>query len=121
MAFNVREGFWGLEHLRLGFCRKLFKMKVDAFMPRYQGKACRVEVLTADDGAPKLCARCGFVKMKAIFDSGWQMEMCSALPLVSLDNPVFKQWQLALAAGPSDNAEPKVSKTDLQEEAILQD
>lgn len=121
MAFNVREGIWGLEHLRLLLCRKLFNMKADAFMARYQDKGSKVEVLLDQYGNPALCSRCGFVKLKAVFDSGWQMEMCSALPLVRLENPVFGKWQSSLAGNGSELISGTPDKTEKQGEAILQD
>lgn len=98
LAFNFREGYWGLEHLRLAICRRIFKMKPDCFMSRYKKPECvRTEICYDKDDKPALCERCGFVIMSAHFENGWRLDMCSALPVVSLDNPEFKSWLTRLS------------------------
>lgn len=102
MAFNIREGFWGLEHLRLALCRRIFKMKPDSFIERYARTNVPVETCLDSKGKEVLCERCGFVIMKAVFPTGWQMEMCSALPIFKLDKPEFSSWLTTLSNPPKE-------------------
>lgn len=96
LAFNFREGYWGFQHLRLALCKRLFAMPADKFISRYQGK--RVELLHDSSGALQTCKRCGFALVKCEFESGWFLEMCSALPLVDLNNSGFCAWVDELAS-----------------------
>lgn len=91
MAFNIREGIWGLEHLRLRFWRQLFKVPTDHFIRNYEKQTSASKQATGHDGKPLFCERCGFATIEADFD-GWRVQMCSALPLVKFDNPKFQQW-----------------------------
>lgn len=66
-------------------------------MERYARTSAKVEICLDTNKNPILCERCGFVIMRAIFENSWKMEMCSALPLVALDNPKFQDWLTSLA------------------------
>lgn len=116
MAFNVREGYWGLEHLRLKLCRRLFNLKADLYYINRYANDSRVEILHSQNGQAELCSRCGFVLLKVSFETGWHMEMCSALPLVNLDNPKFTDWRASLFSNEIESA-----KTAREGAAILQD
>jgi hypothetical protein len=109
VAFNIRESYWGLEHLRLRLWRQLFKIPADYFISKYTTEKNPPE--TGDSLAepqsalfriPRepegygTCERCGFVLVEANID-GWQIQMCSALPPVHLDSPKFRQWLATLA------------------------
>ena len=96
MAFNLRESFWGLGHLRLRLWRSLFKVSPDHFISKYTSAGNTVRVAKTSDGKDRNCERCGFVLLEADLD-GWLLEMCSALPPVHLDSPKFKQWFATLA------------------------
>lgn len=96
MAFNLRESFWGLEHLRLRLWRQLFKVPSRHFISKYSDTGIRVRQSASEGSAEKNCERCGFALVEADFD-GWQLEMCSALPPAHLDSPKFKQWLHSLA------------------------
>ena len=82
-------------------------------MERYARTSARVEICLDTNGNQILCERCGFVIMKAGFENGWKMEMCSALPLVAIDNPKFQTWLTTLAKP------AKTSGTDNSFEPIL--
>lgn len=92
MALNIREGFWGVEHLRIALFRRVFRKPEDAFMKRYEGMGANIERVLDTNGSAKICERCGYLLMRARFPNNWTMEMCSAFPLVKLDNPKFKDW-----------------------------
>ncbi len=97
MAFNIREGYWGLEHLRLALCRKLFNMKPEHYISRYAETGTRLAFPENERSDARVCERCGFVIMRAELEGGWLIEMCSALPLVSLKNRGFQNWFSELA------------------------
>jgi hypothetical protein len=119
LVVNVREGIFGLEHLRLAACRQLFNMKADAFVKRFAGLAVPVEVCLDASGNPINCERCGFVMVRATFANGWHTEMCSALPLVDLEKPAFCDWLTSLAGKKLDCQKDGCQTADL--EPILHD
>lgn len=102
MAYSNRETLGGLEHLRLAVCRRLFHMKADAYMNRYAKNKVPVEVCLDTSSNPIHCELCGFVVMRAGFDNGWQMEMCSAMPIVDINKPAFRDWLKSLSKDASD-------------------
>lgn len=97
---TLRETLAGWEHLRLSACKRLFKMKADAFVSRYDRYRLPVEVCLESQGEFICCEVCGFAMIRAHFDSGWQMEMCSALPIVNFDSKSFQDWLSTLASKP---------------------
>ncbi|MBX9686452.1 MAG: hypothetical protein K2X27_07090 [Candidatus Obscuribacterales bacterium] len=121
MAFNVREGIRGLEHLRLSACRKLFNMKPETFIEKHRKSGLSVEACIGKDGQPIKCGRCGFILMKSKLENDWQLECCSAFPVFSLKNPDFQLWMRNLAAQSLQSKEhPEISGTK-SPDAILQD
>lgn len=98
MAFNIREGIWGLEHLRLRLCRKVFKRPAEHYLPRYESQSIKFATVKLADGSDKCCDRCGFLLVLATLENGWQVEMCSALPFLRLDSPAFSQWMTNLSS-----------------------
>ena len=101
MAISIRESFGGLEHLRLAACRLLFNMQADTYMKRYAKNNMPVEVCLDTSGNPIHCELCGFVELRAHFDNGWQMEMCSAFPIAAIDKPAFRDWLTTLSGNAS--------------------
>lgn len=108
MAINFREGVWGLEHLRIALCRKLFKTPSDAYIKRYENKGASIELCHDLAGNAIACDRCGYLLVRARYQSGWTMEMCSAHPLVALDNPVYVDWLATLTQRPVSAVEKDI-------------
>ncbi|MBX9725157.1 MAG: hypothetical protein K2X81_27385 [Candidatus Obscuribacterales bacterium] len=100
MAFNIRETYWGLKHLRLGFLRRLSKIQADAFLKQYEGQGVEIEACRDQANQEICCKRCGYLMMRARFETGWFLEICSAMPIVKLNNPAFKDWLTSLAKSP---------------------
>jgi len=96
VAFNIRESYWGLEHVKLRLWRQLFKISPDHFMSKYMSSGIPMRASQQPNGAGQTCERCGFDLLEADFD-GWKVQMCSALPVAHLDSPEFQQWLAALA------------------------
>ncbi len=92
MAFNIRDGFWGLEHMRIALFRRIFRTPVDVHLKRYEGKGAVIEKVLDTNGTPQICERCGFLLVRGRYSNHWTMEMCSAFPLVKLDNLQFQDW-----------------------------
>jgi len=103
LALNLKEAFGGLEHLRLAICHSLFNMKHDAFLKRYAKISIPVEPSLDPDGKPLHCEQCGFVLIRVHFSSGWQMEMCSAMPIVDIESPALRNWLTTLAGSGDAN------------------
>ncbi len=101
LPFNVRETFWGLNHLRLKACRGIFKMQPDAFLERFTNKGFLIEICLDEQKNQILCSRCGFVMMRASLEGAWPMELCSAMPILDLTNPAFRDWLTSLSASPA--------------------
>lgn len=101
MPFTPVETFWGVEHLRLALWRKLFKVPQNHFIAAIESTAqtsnIRVSVPIDNSGNEQACERCGFAIVEADYE-GWQVQMCSALPLFKLDNPAFRQWLTTLSS-----------------------
>jgi hypothetical protein len=77
-------------------------MPADAYLKRFSGASLPVEVCLDTEGKPICCEVCGFVNVRATFENGWQMEMCSALPLATVDKPAFKNWLTTLSGKADD-------------------
>lgn len=92
--FTFRETYWGLRHRSLRFARNTLQKPTDLYVKRYAGTGA---VEARDEaGCLRECNVCGFCLIVVELDSGWQMEMCSALPVVDVRNAAFQQWAQGL-------------------------
>lgn len=105
MALNFREGFWGLEHLRIALCRHLFRMPADSFIKRFEGKGASIGLCLDLNESPRICERCGFYLVKVTYPNEWFIEMCSALPHVNLESPAYQSWLTTLVSTKSIQTE----------------
>jgi hypothetical protein len=111
LAFNIREGIRGLEHLRLAACRKMFKMNANHYIQRYADSGMQTEVYLDHEGKEMHCERCGFVFLKVSLGGGWTMQTCSALPIVKLRDASFREWVTSLTGVAIESAKAMTTQT----------
>lgn len=92
MVFSIREGVRGLNHLGLRVSRLLFKKPTTIYLERYASSNLSVEPALDQKGNFICCDVCGFILINTTLDQGWDLQMCSAFPIISLDDPKFRSW-----------------------------
>lgn len=83
MKIGLKAFPGGLWHLSKGLLRVLLLRPRTYYHSRFQSQKFPCQPSLADNGRPRTCPMCGFVKIKVMMPAGWLVEMCSALPRFS--------------------------------------
>lgn len=97
LVFSVRESICGVNHVLLKAKRLLFKKPATIYLERYASNGIPAEPAIDQNGNLICCNICGFALIKTTLDKGWNLEMCSALPVISPHDPKFQSWFQKLA------------------------
>ncbi len=80
MKIGLKAFPGGLWHLSKGLLRVVLLRPRTYYHAYFQRQKLDWHPAAADNGRPRTCPMCGYVKIKVVLPAGWSVEMCSALP-----------------------------------------